>query len=393
MADLSILLIEDDDAHAELLRRRLPEDTVQFRRAQTLREGLDLLREEAADVVLTDLNLPDSDSDETLSRIASELPDTPVIVLTSLDDADFARRCVADGAQDYLVKDEITSSAVMRSIRYAIERKHLMVDLARSNAELKAFANTVAHEVRSPAATALMALSGLRSAGPGQAPQFIQIAERSLSGLNDLVADMLNFAEVDAAAPTNEEVNLNGVMDAVVERSRQSLANVGGRVEVGALPVVHGHHSQFKLLFQNLVDNAIKYRSPERPLVLSVTSTTPEAGDSARDTPSDVPASAPEDSDFFRRRKFEQEATEGRGHRIDVRDNGLGIADEHLPRLFDIFYRAHRSLEQIPGTGIGLALCKRIVPRYGGDIRVLSSPGRSTTFQLFFPEIESAAGD
>ena len=353
MAKLNVLLVEDDDAHAELLCRRLPEDLCDCRRATSFAEALRLVREEPAQVIITDLGLPDSDHHETLVRLREAQPTTPIVVLTSLDDEDFASRRVAEGAQDYLVKDRLTAETLVRSIRYSIERARHTESLNRSNSELRAFAHTVAHEIRSPASAALMALSAARELdGDASRAEFVRVAERSLTTLTDFVQDLLAFAEAGGASAEMRDIDLNAVVEAAVERSRPHIDRVGGTVSVGRLPTVRGHESQYRLLFQNLVDNAIKYRSPDRPLSLSVTA---------------------------------------EGGAVEVTDNGLGIPEDDQPKVFEFLYRAHRCRADIEGTGVGLALCKRVMTRYGGDISVLSRPDAFTTFRLRFNEDGQAA--
>ncbi|MBL7688461.1 MAG: response regulator, partial [Bdellovibrionaceae bacterium] len=138
---LNILLIEDNDDHAQMIARHLGRtDEVKPRltRSQRLSEGLTHLTQNAVDVLLLDLGLPDSTMDSTLPVALRESPDTPIIVLSSIEDRELAVRMVHQGAQDYLCKSEINTDQLIRSIRYAIERKEIQVKLElqskRSNA-------------------------------------------------------------------------------------------------------------------------------------------------------------------------------------------------------------------------------------------------------------------
>ena len=293
---------------------------------------------------------PDSQPTETLKLFNEAAPLAAIVILSSLDDEEFAADCVAAGAQDFLFKSEISQEKLERSIRYAVGRKQSELALLQSNEQLKNFAHTVAHEVRSPAAAALMALSALRTSQGPQSQMFFDIAERSLKSLNDLVSEMLSFAEVQADLGPTSAVDLTEVVSDVSERLRHDIMAARGQLTVDALPVVDAHPAQLKVLFQNLISNALKYRSPDRPPLIEVFSET-------------VPGSA--------------------GVRVGLRDNGIGIPAEHLERLFDVFYRVTRETD-VAGTGIGLALCKSIVERYSGRISVASREGVGTTFYLTF---------
>jgi len=134
------LIIEDDDGDAELicgslsLAERIHFDT---ERAERMSAGVDLLGKKSFDVVLSDLGLPDSLGIETFVKLHSLYPETPVIVLTGLDDEDTALRAVKSGAQDYLVKGQIDTNLLIRSIQYAIERQKLITQLEKNLKEIK----------------------------------------------------------------------------------------------------------------------------------------------------------------------------------------------------------------------------------------------------------------
>ncbi|MFH5803067.1 ATP-binding protein [Alienimonas sp. DA493] len=355
---MRVLVVEDSDDHYELLRRRVMADGqsgVELYRQASLADGLAFLDAHEIDVVLLDLGLPDSAVTDTLSRFKRARPELAVVVLTSLDDLDFAAEAVSHGAQDFLVKSQLSRDRVVRSLRYAIERKQKSLGLEKTNQELRNFAHTVAHEVRNPAAAALLALSCVRMEPLSeQGKEMVGMAEESLRTLSDLVRELLNFAEIENASAPAKAIALDSVVDHVLARFQGELASVGGTVEREPLPTVTAHWAQLSLLFQNLIANAIKYRSPERDLRIRI-----------------VPADA-----------------ELPG--VAVSDNGVGIAETHLPKLFDVFYRADPA-EDVPGTGVGLALCRRIVQRYGGGMSVRSRVGEGSTFQATFGEPSAAS--
>lgn len=156
---IRILLVEDNATHAHVIERHLRKagDGIVYDRCERLEPALERLKSGEIDVLLLDLSLPDSELSDTLPRVVAASSELPVIVLTSIDDIEFATRAVSQGAQDYLVKSDINGPLLIRSIHYAIERKKTLerlesyaAELESSNQQLKGFAHTVAHEVKSP---------------------------------------------------------------------------------------------------------------------------------------------------------------------------------------------------------------------------------------------------
>ena len=353
----SVLLVEDNDNHAELIRRYLAdvgEPRVKFLHVSRLSDALVALDQRSVDAVLLDLSLPDSQIEETLPRVIKHRGDIPIIVLTSLNDLEFGARAVQQGAQDYLAKTELSSELLLRAIRYAIERKKTQeklesyaADLERSNEHLKNFAHTVAHEVKSPLGVVAACLQMLEekhgSRFDALANEMMQDASSSIRGLSDLVNELLEFARVGSEDQEFVTVEMEAVFYQVSALLRPSIRATQTRLTHDPLPQVRGNEVQLRQLLQNLIGNAIKYRGTAPP----------EIHVSARD------------------------AT--RHWEFSVRDNGLGIPQDWHNEIFEAFVRLHNPSE-IPGTGIGLAFCKRIVEHHGGRIWVESTPGQGSTF-------------
>jgi DNA-binding NarL/FixJ family response regulator len=160
---LAVLLVEDNASHARLIYQHLQQvegTAVCLEQVSRLSAALQRLGQGKIDVLLLDLSLPDSPIDETLARVLASGCDVPVVVLTSVNDADFAAESVQQGAQDYLPKSDLSGELLLRSIRSAIERKKTQRELKtytakleRSNERLRSFAHMLAHEVKSPLTT------------------------------------------------------------------------------------------------------------------------------------------------------------------------------------------------------------------------------------------------
>lgn len=352
---LQILLIEDDPDHALLIQRHLgkvQDRPVQLERADRLANGLSRLSQGHVDAVLLDLALPDSPITDTLAALIAHAPTVPVIVLTSLDDLETATQAVQQGAQDYLVKAQITGDVLVRAIRYAIERKRYEVKLEHSNRELEQFAHLVAHEVKTPLSIVsycCQLLETQRDKLDGEIWDFVTATRNAVTGMAELVNDLLEYASVGARELTMVPVSAEAVLEQALAGLQVQIRESGATVTHGPLPTLTVDAVQLKQLLVNLIGNAIKYRRPGVPPEVHVT------------------------------------AERQRGDwRFRIRDNGIGLESEHAERIFGVFERLHSS-EEYPGSGVGLAICKRIVERHGGRIGVESHLGHGSTFHFTLP--------
>jgi signal transduction histidine kinase len=168
--------------------------------------------------------------------------------------------------------------------------------------------------------------------------------------MTQLIADLLALAQVDREARTPEAVPVQPVVETVLERLGEQIRVRGVEIDVQADRTVWGIRVHLEQVFANLVSNAVKYIGPtETPRV-----------------------------------EIRAEGADGEFVEFSVRDNGIGIEPEYFDRIFVIFQRLH-TRETYPGTGIGLAIVKRIIDRHGGTIRVESAPGEGSTFFFTLP--------
>ncbi|MGO9018494.1 MAG: sensor histidine kinase [Syntrophobacteraceae bacterium] len=169
--------------------------------------------------------------------------------------------------------------------------------------------------------------------------------------MQSLLTGLLDYARVTTAAEPFKEVDLSDLIGEVLSDLEVRIVKTGGEVHVGTLPVISADPTQMRQLFQNLIGNALKFHKPgEKPMVQvrSVSST-------------------------------------GSGCQIIVEDYGIGFEEQYLERIFAPFQRLHGRNSQYEGTGMGLAICKKIVERHGGSITVKSTPGVSSTFIVTLP--------
>jgi light-regulated signal transduction histidine kinase (bacteriophytochrome) len=279
-----------------------------------------------------------------------------------------AVECIKRGATDYVLKD--TLARLPESIRRALQERQerrlrhqveedlarKVDELARSNADLEQFAYVASHDLQEPLrmVTAYTQLLGERYRGKldEDADKFIGYASEGATRMQVLIQDLLAFSRVGRKEVTAAKIDCNAVILEVLQTLASNIQESGATVTHGELPVVWGDRTLLTQVFQNLIGNAIKFRGKEAPVV----------------------------SVHCERA--------GSNWQFTVRDNGIGIAPEHADSIFVVFQRLHARTEY-PGNGIGLAICKKIIERYGGKIWVetaAESPsGSGSAFKLTIP--------
>jgi PAS domain S-box-containing protein len=225
-------------------------------------------------------------------------------------------------------------------------------ELARSNGELQQFANVVAHDLQEPLRTVTSYCRLLRRRYQGRldagADEFLAWALDGATRMQELLDDLLEYCRVGTHGKEFRPVDCGEVLARALANLKIAVEESGAAVTHDPLPVVPGDAPQLVQLFQNLLANALKFRGPEPPRV-------------------HVAA---------RRR--------GEGWLFAVRDNGIGIDPDQAGRLFLIFQRLH-TRQEYPGTGVGLAICKKIVERHHGRIWVESRAGKGSVFSFTLP--------
>jgi PAS domain S-box-containing protein len=238
------------------------------------------------------------------------------------------------------------------------ELEKMTHELARSNADLQQFAYAASHDLQEPLRTVAGFVKLLEKRYRGkldeQADEFIKYACDGVERMQLLIKDLLIYSQVDTKEKVFEPTNCSVTLESAIRSLRSAIEENKAEVTYDPLPTVMADASQMSRLFQNLVGNAIKFHNRKR----------------AR-----VHASAERKGDEWI---------------FSVRDNGIGIDPKQAERIFVIFQRLH-SREEYPGTGVGLAICKRIVERHGGRIWVESELGKGSTFYFTIPDRRETA--
>jgi signal transduction histidine kinase len=268
--------------------------------------------------------------------------------------ADGPREITEVGAEIDAMRERIvTELAAVETARMQLEEQAL--ELRRSNAELEQFAYVASHDLQEPLRKVASFCQALQARYGGQlderADQYIEFAVDGAKRMQSLVSDLLAFSRVGQGGRERELVDLDDALATAKLSLEESIESAGGRVIADALPSVHGDRSQLTSLFQNLIANAIKFHGSEPPVV-------------------HIGAD---------RRNGELE--------LSVSDNGIGIEREYAERIFLIFQRLH-ARDAYEGSGIGLAMCRKIVEYHGGRIWLDTDYARGACFRLTLPVAE-----
>jgi PAS domain S-box-containing protein len=231
-------------------------------------------------------------------------------------------------------------------------------ELARSNAELEQFAYVASHDLQEPLRKILAFGDRLKDkCGDTLSPEgkdYLVRMQTASARMKTLIQDLLALSRVATQPRPFAPVDLAETVKWVLSDLESRIEQLGGRVEAGPLPVVIADRLQMSQLFQNLIGNALKFHKPdEKPVVKIRMERTGEQADV--DT-----------------------------YRIAVEDNGIGFDEKYLDRIFQVFQRLH-GRNEYEGSGIGLAICRKIVERHGGSITASSTPGAGAKFLVVLP--------
>ncbi len=361
---LTILIIDDCAEDREIYIRYLGQQTQrEFRiiESESGEEGLELCKQEQPDCALIDYQIPDLDGLEFIQALANDEEQRyiPVLMLTGQGNEGVASEALKGGASDYLVKGKLTPEGLYRAVTRAIEKASLLRtndkqqrEIERSYRELEQFAHTASHDLQAPIRRITKFLEliqmDLQESLSERSKDYLDRALKGAAHMRRLIQDLLDYSLVGGAKNSMEPVCLEHVLKEVLTQLEVMVMNTNATVEVDELPKVMGNQTFLQQLFQNLIGNAIKFGGEQPPLI-----------------------------------KISAHR-EGAKWTVTVKDNGIGIPDDALESVFGIFQRVDCG-SQVEGTGIGLALCKKIVELHDGRIWVESTMNEGTSFHFTLP--------
>ncbi|MFB2937356.1 ATP-binding protein [Aerosakkonemataceae cyanobacterium BLCC-F154] len=369
---LKTLLVEDSPTDAQLFNHvfiRAATGDWKLVHVERLSEAIALCQTQSFDVALLDLRLPDSEGLDTVSQFNQAVPDVPIIILTVFDDEELAIQAMAQGAQDYLVKDQVTTQLLRRSIRYTIERSQILQQLRNSErATLEAldkereinqlksyFVSMVSHEFRNPLTVLQGICELLINFGNSLTTQKKELYSQQLKTTIKQMCQLLDEVIILAKADTNNfqleltTLNLKVFCDELITSIQFSDDQNHSIVLNYQLPddSLEMDDNLLRHILINLISNALKYSPSASEVRLEV-------------------------SDFNGMVRFR------------ISDRGIGIPESEQNRLFTAFNRCS-NVGKIPGTGLGLAIVKRCVDLYKGEIQIESKVGIGTKVTVLLP--------
>ncbi len=375
---ITILLVEDSPTDADLIRHiflRAGQKDWQVIHVEQLYQAIKICSEDFAqeqrkfDVVLLDLQLPDSTGLTTVQNFRQAVPNIPVVVLTGLNNEQIGLQAMGEGTQDYLVKDEINITNLVRTIRYAIERGKILnqsrereqnthaalLEEQELNQRKSQFIAMISHEFRNPITAIRVSVDLLQSyseqISEERKTKYFERMDNAINQMLQLLDEILFLSRNEADKVTFKPKNIN-LEDFCCEIVDAIQFSIGKRNKI--IFTASGKYSLFQMdeellscIFTNLLSNAVKYS----PLGCDVS--------------------------------FNLSCEDGVAI-FKIQDQGIGIPQEDQCHLFETFYRASNT-NKIPGSGLGLVIVKRCVELHQGDIQVESEVDVGTTVIVTLP--------
>jgi signal transduction histidine kinase len=360
---IRVLLIEDDPGDADLVRALAAEARdirLDIRSVDRLSTAVEILQRESFDLILSDLGLPDSQGIETFIRIYTVTPDVPIVLLTGISDKELAATAVRSGAQDYVVKGEVDSALLQKTIQYAIERHKMLMELRSNFREVKKMQrerenilSMFAHDIKNAIIPSAWLLSRIMEGKKSPADSDVAPIRDGLISAEHLLADFIEFSRFKAReykpvpGPFDIEAAVRKQVEVLKPKADEKNIKISCEFSEVPFPVLKADGAMMERVISNLLDNAFKYTTQGGSVAVKI-------------------------------QKLETKVI------VMVRDTGIGIPEAHIPHVFDAFYR-------VPGTekgsGLGLSIAKTIVKAHCGEIWVESAPGKGSTFSFTMPHL------
>ncbi|RYZ28918.1 MAG: PAS domain S-box protein [Chitinophagaceae bacterium] len=271
---------------------------------------------------------------------------------------------VQDITEQKLFAEELSKQVKERTME--LERKNK--ELQRSNANLEDFAYAASHDMKEPIRKihffADRLKERLKDKLEEQDHRYFERLETGAKRMGSLIDDLLLYSHISRGADIREVVDLNTTLNLVMEDQELTIEEKGASINIEPLPAIRGHKRQLQQLFENLLNNALKYSVPGVPPVISITSATVKG--------SDTPLNLNE-----RKREMLY-------HLISVSDNGIGFEPEDAERIFNVFTRLHGNAEY-RGTGVGLSIVRKVAENHGGFIWAEGQKDKGATFKVLLP--------
>jgi two-component system, sensor histidine kinase and response regulator len=364
----TLLVVDDTEDNLDLLEFALKRKPVQFLRANSGKECLEIAAEKHPDVILLDIQMPEMDGFETLKhlRASKKTADIPVIFLTAQrKDASSIEQGLSLGADEYLTKPIDIDELLVRT-RSLVRLKKMEAELERTKADFMAM---LIHDMRSPIGGISSILELLEeplikgTSIQDVHRELLTSAEDATRRLLNLINDMLDLSKFEAGKMNliREPVYIGEIASRIVKQMQSQFKQKHIQINVSleeGLPSISVDGQKIAQVYANILSNALKFTPIEGTVQVTL-----------------MNVKGPEGA-----------SVEGNYMETAISNNGVGILPDELPTIFERYKQGMASeIAQAKGTGLGLAICKLIVEAHGGIITAESDPGKITTFRFSLP--------
>lgn len=389
----NVLLVEDNPGDAYLIQEQFKTaktDRYHLTHVEYLATAISSLAKNSFDIILLDLSLPDSQGLETLKTVKEYSWEIPIVILSGINDEEFAIQAVRQGAQDYLVKGQVTGEILVHALRYAIERKLIEEQLKTKtnqletlNQELETFSYMVSHDLRNPL-TVVKGMSTLLKQKYDTKPEadereklYIEHICQASNRMEQIIHDLLLLSQVKHSELQVAPVNLSDIVQEIMARFQQQQPSRKVKLIIQPNIIAIGDRNLLHHGIENLLHNAWKYtaKQPNSCIELGVINSNPvEVSESLFNL------NLEEIDDLNRRNRIRSAY---RKLVYYIRDNGIGFDPTTAQQLFTPFHRLDNA-QKFEGTGIGLSIVQSIIHRHNGKVwsKAVENEGATFYFNL-----------
>ncbi|NER30998.1 MAG: response regulator [Symploca sp. SIO1C4] len=364
----NILIVDDKLENLNVLELALSEEGYEVRKAINGPMALMGVRADPPDLILLDIKMPDMNGYEVCSQLKADAQtnDIPVIFISALDEVIDKVRAFTIGGVDYITKPfqfeevlaRVENQLTIRNLHKRLQEQNLHLlqlnqELTRSNKELEDFTSVVSHDLKQPLQVIIgfVKLLGIKYLNclDAEGKEYVAQIAKAATHMQRLIQDLLTYSQVGTGNRELKPTDCNTVLTQTLADLQMVINENKAVITHQSLPTVIADELQLEQLFENLISNAIKFHRPTEPPQVKI---------------------------LVERKNGEW--------LFGVHDNGIGIKPQQSERIFQMFQRLH-SEQEYPGTGIGLAICKKVVECHGGSIWVESDPNIGTSFYFTLP--------
>lgn len=390
------VLVADDNADMrDYLNRVLLDHDYNVLTAANGREALQVIQARNPDLIISDIMMPEMNGFELLKAVRQLKTGSrvPIIFLSARAGKEATVEGLAAGADDYLVKP-FSSKELIARVRTQLamvelksdlesERKILLqkdeflsiasdklkeanLNLVKSNTDLAQFAHVASHDLQAPIRkiTSFTQMLELNLGDKNKSKIYIDKINHSASRMVLLIKDLLSYSELSKAEIVFEKVDLNIIIENIKNDYDLLIEQKQAEIKCSNLPVIEAIPGQMTQLFSNLLSNSLKYIEKDKKPVISISSSLLTKEEIAKNP---------------------MLKTNTVYYKIEFKDNGIGIDEKYVTQIFEIFQRLH-SQSEYSGTGIGLAICKKIAQNHNGDIYIIPAGNEGALFNVILPK-------